>query len=351
MYYEWRPYVPVAQRRAQAAREMAKLRGKGGSVQPVAITGRAIAQTFWGRAWCTHLEHFSDYANRLPRGRTYVRNGSVCHLEIRRGEVLARVSGSELYKVKIGVRALPASSWTSIKERCTGQISSLLDLLQGRLSSGVMSVVTEPRTGLFPQPGEMDLDCSCPDWATMCKHVAAVLYGVGARLDQQPALLFQLRGVDHEELIAGEAVAAVAVAAATKVGRRRRLAEVDLAEVFGVEIEKETPVVVQAVEREAAPKSAARRRGRPTSRTKSAQQAPIMPETLTGLDIASLRKRLALNRTELGRLLGMSAATVAMWEKRDGTLNLRRRARTTLKSAWSLTAVQAREHLVAHHRR
>ncbi|MBI2837725.1 MAG: SWIM zinc finger family protein [Acidobacteria bacterium] len=319
---------------------MAKLRGKGESVQPVEITGRAIAQTFWGRSWCMHLEKFSDYANRLPRGRTYVRNRSVCHLEIRRGEVVARVSGSELYKVKIGVRALPAASWTSIKERCTGQIASLLDLLQGRLSAGVMSVVTEPRTGLFPQPGEMDLDCSCPDWATMCKHVAAVLYGVGARLDQQPALLFLLRGVDHEELIGGEAEAAVA--AATKVGRRRRLAEADLEDVFGVEIEKETPVVAPAVERETAKKSTPRR-GRTAASRGRTEPVPIMPATITGGDVASLRKRLALNRTELGRLLRMSAAAVGVWEKRDGTLNLRRRAREALKSAWSLTADQARQ--------
>jgi uncharacterized Zn finger protein/DNA-binding XRE family transcriptional regulator len=233
-YGGWAPYVPVAVRRAKAARKVEALRKKGAKIEPVEVEGRKIAHTFWGQAWCTHLEGFSDYANRLPRGRTYVRNGSVCHLGIEPGKVEALVCGSELYEVRVEIGRLASAQWAGVKERCAGQIGSLLDLLQGRLSRGVMAVVTDRAHGLFPLPGQMRFSCTCPDWASMCKHVAAVLYGVGARLDRSPELLFRLRGVDHGELVA---VGADAVAAATgRGGRRRRVAAGDLAGVFGIEL-------------------------------------------------------------------------------------------------------------------
>jgi uncharacterized Zn finger protein len=226
--------VPVAERRRKAAKKMEALRKKGVDVQPVTIDGRKIAKSFWGQSWCDHLESFSDYENRLPRGRSYVRNGSVCHLAMAKGRVEAKVSGSELYDVKVTIKTLPSAKWTSLKGRCSGEIGSLLELLQGRLSDRVMEVVTHREQGLFPLPGEMSFTCSCPDSARMCKHVAAVLYGVGARLDDKPELLFALRGVDHEELIAADAEKAVA--AATSRGKSKRLADSDLGEVFGIEL-------------------------------------------------------------------------------------------------------------------
>jgi uncharacterized Zn finger protein len=213
---------------------MEKLRKKGLNIQPVEIEGGKIARTFWGKAWCDHLESFSDYDNRLPRGRTYVRNGSVCHLDIAKGEVNAMVSGSELYKVRVSIKTLARKRWVDVKNRCAGQIGSLLELLQGRLSKNVMAVVTDRKKGLFPMPREISLRCNCPDWASMCKHVAAVLYGVGARLDESPELLFLLRGADHEELISTEVGVATA-AGATKSGRKR-IADDALADVFGIEM-------------------------------------------------------------------------------------------------------------------
>src|SRR5713226_5298345 len=202
-WYEWRPYVPVAERRRQAERKLRKLKKKGQSVSPVTIDGRTIAKSFWGKSWCTNLERYSDYANRLPRGRTYVRNGSVVDLQIAKGEVIAMVAGSELYKVKATIAPVKASRWRAICRDCAGQIDSLVELLQGRLAKGVMDRVCREGDGLFPSPTEIKLSCSCPDWADMCKHVAAALYGVGARLDQKPQLLFGLRGVDENELIVG----------------------------------------------------------------------------------------------------------------------------------------------------
>lgn len=230
----WRPYVPVAQRRAKAIRAMKKLRKKGANIQPVRVEGRQIARTFWGQAWCEHLEKFSDYENRLPRGRTYVRNGSVCHLDVQKGKIAAKVSGSELYDVDITIKILPKDKWNKVRTRCAGQVGSMLELLQGRLSTQVMSIVTDQDKGLFPLPKEIDLECSCPDWAGMCKHVAAVLYGIGARLDEKPELLFLLRGVDHQDLVSEES--AKAVVARTPSKKSRVLDKESLAEVFGIDL-------------------------------------------------------------------------------------------------------------------
>jgi uncharacterized Zn finger protein len=201
-WYEFRPYVPVAERRRRAQQKLKQLKKKQ-SVAPVTIDGRTIARSFWGKSWCDNLERYSDYANRLPRGRTYVRNGSVVDLQIAKGEVLAFVAGSELYKIKIGIAPVKPSHWKSICRDCAGSIDSLVELLQGRLAKGVMDRVCREGDGLFPSPDEITLSCSCPDWADMCKHVAAALYGVGARLDEKPQLLFVLRCVDEGDLLAG----------------------------------------------------------------------------------------------------------------------------------------------------
>src|SRR5215207_7534107 len=200
-YYDFKPYVPGAQRRAQAAREVAKRTKKGEAVAPVRIEGRAIASTFWGKAWCTNLEGYSDFANRLPRGRTYVRNGSVVDLKIEKGKIKALVSGSELYEIEIDIAALPKQQWAALKAQCAGKIGTLVELLQGKLSKAVMETVTDRQNGLFPKPKEIKMRCSCPDYAGMCKHIAATMYGVGNRLDSAPELLFKLRCVDHMELI------------------------------------------------------------------------------------------------------------------------------------------------------
>jgi uncharacterized Zn finger protein len=240
-YYGFKPYVSVAQRRCKAQIEMEKRRKKGLAVSPIVIAGRTIAKTFWGKAWCDNLESYSDFANRLPRGRTYVRNGSVVHLEIQPGNITAHVSGSELYKVEITISALPVSQWRSVKGQCSGQIGSLVELLQGRLSKSVMDVVTKREVGLFPKPSEIRMACSCPDWAGMCKHVAAVMYGVGARLDEKPDLLFVLRKVDHLELIAG-AVDSAPVAGPGRLHGKKTIAAGELTDVFGIEmVEEETP--------------------------------------------------------------------------------------------------------------
>jgi uncharacterized Zn finger protein len=239
--FGWRPYVPVAQRRERAAREMAKLAKKNGQgASPVRLEGRKIASTFWGKAWCDNLEAYSDFENRLPRGRSYVRNGSVVDLQISQGKVKARVSGSSLYTIEIKIKPLAAGLWKSIQTECAGKIDSLMELLQGKLSSSVMQIVTRRERGLFPTPKEIDLDCSCPDWADLCKHVAASLYGVGSRLDHSPELLFLLRGVDPADLIS-KVSAAEAVRQTAATDGAPALTDKELTDVFGIELASATP--------------------------------------------------------------------------------------------------------------
>jgi uncharacterized Zn finger protein len=232
----WAPYVPVAARRRKAEREMEKLRKKGALLSPVKIEGRQIVRTFWGKAWCENLESYRDYENRLPRGRTYVRNGSVVDLQIAPREITAMVSGSKIYKVKVSIGDVGPARWKALCADCSGGIDSLVELLQGRFSKGVMERLCRQDTGLFPRPSEIRFTCSCSDYASMCKHIAAVLYGVGARLDESPELLFRLRAVDETELLSdlGNALPDTRTTRDTA----QTLIDNDLAALFGLEMEE-----------------------------------------------------------------------------------------------------------------
>ena len=239
-WYSFKPYVSVAERRRIGEQTVRKFAKQGKTLSPVRPEGRKIATTFWGKAWCDNLEAYSDYANRLPRGRSYLTNGSVIDLQISAGKVKAMVQGSELYTIEIKIDALSPSRWAQFKKTAAGKVTNLLDLLQGKLSKEILADITAKGAGLFPSPKEIHLDCSCPDYADMCKHVAAVLYGVGTRLDSKPELFFTLRGVDGQELIsAASANAVVPLASKTKPSA---LAGADLSELFGVEIEDGTSV-------------------------------------------------------------------------------------------------------------
>ncbi len=265
MWNQWKPYVTVAERRRKAEREMQKLSKKGHPVSPVVIDGRTIARTFWGKAWCDNLEGYSDYANRLPRGRTYVRNGSVLDLQIAPGEVQALVSGSESYRVAVKVSVVPKARWTAICGDCAGGIDSLVELLQGRFSKGVMERICRQKTGLFPAPAEIRFSCSCPDWASMCKHVAAVLYGIGARLDDRPELLFRLRQVDEKDLIAK--AGSDLPLSKTRPSKEKVLADDGLSELFGLDM--------AALEDDRAPPAPAKpAKGHKTKAKRAAKKTP-----------------------------------------------------------------------------
>jgi uncharacterized Zn finger protein len=289
MSFYYNEYVPVAVRRAKALKKMEKLREGGENIQPIEpMKSRGlIAKSFWGKAWCRHLEKFSDYSNRLPRGRTYVRNGSVCHLEINQEEARAVVSGSEMYDLSIHIEPLCPEKWSNIKNACRGKIGSLIELLQGKISDEIMSVVTNRDEGLFPRPDEIRFNCNCPDWAEMCKHVAAAMYGIGVRLDTEPELLFKLRGVNHEELVSID-TAVAGITGGKRSRRRRRLQSEELENVFGVELETEAAAVFEP----------------------------------TGECIRALREKTGISQSAFAKKIRVSSPSIARWEKASGALNL-----------------------------
>jgi len=304
-YDGWPRYVSAAEKRQKAQKKIAKLVKSGAELDPVEIEGRTIARTFWGKGWCKHLESFSDYSNRLPRGRSYVSNGLVCHLAIEECHISAIVSGNRLYNVEIKITKLPAAKWAKLKKQCAGRIGTLLELLQGKLSNQLMAEVTDQQNGIFPLPGEIAFDCSCPDWADMCKHVAATLYGVGRRLDEKPELLFLLRGVDQDELITEgtkEAVNAEIAGEKSKKSTRRRVSADQLEDLFGIELNELT----------------------------QDHPSPVFSDTvITGKTVADLRKTLGLSQKEFASLLKVTAATVNNWEKKKGSLKLHEKNRKT----------------------
>jgi len=238
--FEFPEYVSVATRRARARAAAERIaRQHKRSLAPVSpIDGNKIVRTFWGKAWCDNLESYRDYEHRLPRGRSYVRHGAVIDLRIKAGKIAALVSGTSTYEVTVKIRSLPPKSWSQLAAECTGHIDSLVDLLRGTLPARVMELVTRKQGGLFPSPNQISFECSCPDAAEMCKHVAATLYGVGVRMDEKPELFFELRGVDHNELVGGAATAAPRLAAGSTTRSDRKILEgADLSALFGIELD------------------------------------------------------------------------------------------------------------------
>ena len=333
-WYNFGSFLSPAEKKAKAQKKLKALQAEGRVIEPLGQLSHRIkiATSFWGRAWCRHLESFSDYENRLPRGRTYVRNGSVLHLGIEQGSVSALVHGSELYELTIRIDPIDAKKWQATQARCRGKIGSLIELLQGTISDEIMAIVTDQNDGLFPHPREIHLNCNCPDWATMCKHVAAVLYGIGARLDTKPELLFRLRGVDHNELIAIDN--ATALDAPSRPSSRRTLAASSLGSVFGIDLEispaatvMETPAdfpVPAEPEKKTppAPKKSAAAGKKSSGSHKAATAKKTAPPTATGKTLGSLRSQLALGRTTFARKLGVSVATLTQWERTAGTLTM-----------------------------
>jgi uncharacterized Zn finger protein len=271
----WAPRKTAAARRTDAARAIHDAARRGRAMSPVAIVGRKIAQTFWGQAWCDNLERYRDFAYRLERGRSYVRSGSVIDLKIEAGKIAARVSGSTLYDVAIEIDRVQRDAWISIQRDCAGGVGSRIDLLAGKLSEAVMARLCADRTGLFPAPSAIRFTCSCPDYASMCKHVAAAMYGVGARLDRAPELLFTLRCVLLDDLLASAVTALPAAPAAARV-----LAASGLGALFGIELaDGAAPKPKPKPKRPAAAAAAAKTSRRPVAPAKKPARSTRKPAT------------------------------------------------------------------------
>ena len=230
-------YVTVADRKKQAEKLVQKLQKKGKIISPVIIEGRDIASSFWGKSWCQNLAKYSDYENRLPRGRSYAKNGSIIDLQVSSGVVEAQVNGSSLYDIKIKITPVVGKKWRDLCSQSAKSIGSVIELLQGKFSKAMMELFCDKNQGLFPTPKEIKMSCSCPDYAGMCKHIAATMYGIGARLDEKPEILFKLRGVDAIELIGA---ASASINTDKKSSKSKRIIEADdLSAVFGIDLGEE----------------------------------------------------------------------------------------------------------------
>jgi uncharacterized Zn finger protein len=208
-------------------------RGETMEVLTAPSGSKKLCTTFWGQAWCRNLEAYQVYDARLPRGRSCLRQGRVFNLDISAGRISALVAGADLYEASVHIQPLSPERWQEISSAATSRAPSMLDLLAGRLGDDLMQLLTNPEHGLFPNPKEIRFDCSCPDYADLCEHTAAALYGTGLKLDADPALLFTLRGVDPTALLA----TASSAAASTLPDTRGDLSDIDLSALFGIDLQ------------------------------------------------------------------------------------------------------------------
>lgn len=261
-YSEFPVYVSVDEKRAKAGKSLTKLKKKNPSVKPVVITGTAIASSWWGKAWNKNLEGYADYSNRIVRGRSYVRSGAVLDLQISPGEITALVQGSRSrpYSVVIEITGIAPAAWETLKKACAGKLDSLPELLAGKFPRTLGELYTERGKGLFPSPREIHFSCSCPDYAAMCKHVAAVLYGVSARLDTEPGLFFTLRQAAVADLVS-ETVRQKSqeLLDRAKKKSKRVLDESDLSALFGIQLEEKTGITAAPAAKPGKPAAARRK--------------------------------------------------------------------------------------------
>lgn len=337
----WYPrYVPVDEQRARTVSEIQELRARGVTVQPIELRGRTIARNFWGRRWCEHLESFSEYAARLAHGRAYVRNGSICHLAIDPGVVDAMVVGSTLYHVSIRIRRLESPAWAAIRRACAGRIGSVPELHEGLLPGDLAAVITDRDAGLFPQPGEIVPSCECGERATMCKHAAAVLSGIGSRLDDSPELLFRLRGVNEAELISTEPAPAGDRAAAlppeldmrngaTLNGTALTAPAADELAAFKSSSAESPNATDTATPPRRVKKTLTYRPPIPTAglphATPAAKEEEAVSFEPTGELVGELRERCGCSIAEFADLIQVTPTTVRRWETTPGPLNLHAR--------------------------
>jgi uncharacterized Zn finger protein len=276
-YWRYPRYVSVAEKKAKAARKLKQLRKKNPAIRPITLEGQAIAKTWWGKSWNLNLERYADYSNRIGRGRSYVRHDAVLDLQISAGQVKSLVQGSRAkpYTVTIKIKGITKEIWKNMKAACAGKLDSLPELLRGKFPKAIGEVFTAQGRGLFPSPQEIDFDCSCPDWAYMCKHVAATLYGIGTRLDDNAGLFFKLRKVKIDDLIQqtlkDQSYKLLEKAEKMSSGK---IAESDLSGMFGIDMEETIDLDLPAATKKASGAGKKSRKASKAAKTGSAGKKP-----------------------------------------------------------------------------
>ena len=276
-YWRYPRYVSVAEKRATAARKLNQLKKKNPDIQPIVIEGRAIAKTWWGKSWNLNLESYADYSNRIGRGRSYVRHGAVLDLQVSAGQVKSLVQGSRTtpYSVTIKIKGISKKIWQNMKAACAGKLDTLPELLNGKFPKALGEIFTAQGRGLFPSPREIGFDCSCPDWAYMCKHVAATLYGIGTRLDEDAGLFFKLRKAKIDDLIQQtlEDQSYKMLEKAEKMSSGK-IAESDLSGMFGIDMEEGLDLDFPKTDKKAAGSRKKPRKAAKAAKTKETGKKP-----------------------------------------------------------------------------
>ena len=314
-YSDFPAYVSVAEKRAKAEKSLAKLKKKDPSVKPVIIQGTTISSSWWGKSWNKNLEGYADYSNRIGRGRSYVRSGAVLDLQILPGEITALVQGSRAkpYSVNIKIAEIPTATWENLKKACAGKLDSLPELLAGKFPKALGELFTERGKGLFPSPRDISFFCSCPDYAVMCKHVAAALYGVSARLDTEPGLFFTLRNVKMEDLVT-EAVQSKSKELLSKASKKssRVMEDADLSAVFGIQFDDgfnsdPAPVPASKAKVSKLKKPAAQKKSKKSVSSTSLSTVDMVEEIIRsskeGVDVTELKFNTNLDVKEIRRII------------------------------------------------
>lgn len=314
-YYGFGEYVSVGEKKRRAERQIAKL-SKKRKIKPVTVAGRSLARTWWGKAWNKNLERYADFANRVGRGRSYLRHSCVIHLEVEPGKVTAIVNGSDLYNITIDIDPVDEKTWEEIRKICSGKLDSIADLVDGKFPKQLEELFMKKGSGLFPSPDEISFDCDCPDWASMCKHIAACLYGIGSRLDDDPTLLFVLRKIDPAELISqtiNKTTEDLLEKAENQGGRV--LADSDLGDVFGIDMDDLDSLEVPSLpapgkkassSRKSAKKSPAKKNATPKKSGKGSlldQVTAAVYSYKRGANVSQLVKKTGLSKTQVRNAL------------------------------------------------
>ncbi|MBU1055694.1 MAG: hypothetical protein KKC46_17990 [Proteobacteria bacterium] len=325
-------YVSVGEKKEKAQKQLKKLMAKNPNITPVVIEGSALATTWWGKSWNRNLERYADYSNRIGRGRSYVRIGAVLDIKINSGKVEAIVQGTRTkpYDVAIKIKEISPLIWNRIKAAASKQLDSLQDLLAGKFPKALGEIFMEKNNGLFPSPEEIEFECSCPDWASMCKHVAATLYAVGARLDKDPGLFFKLRQVEISDLISHvvkDRTNNLLLAAEKKT--ERVIEDSALEDLFGIDMETETVAEITSAYIPAKKKQASKPEKKPvvspkikktsnviqfpgkapvpvkkiTKESDSARILKIVKRAKDGVDIATLKRKTGIEDKKVRSIL------------------------------------------------
>ena len=308
-YWRFPRYVSVAEKKAKAARKLKKLKKNNPAIQPIVLESSAIAKTWWGKSWNLNLERYADYSNRIGRGRSYVRHGAVLDLQISAGQVKSLVQGSRTkpYTVTVKIKGITKRIWQNMKAACAGKLDSLPELLSGKFPKALGEVFTAQGRGLFPSPQEIGFDCSCPDWAYMCKHVAATLYGIGTRLDDDAGLFFKLRKVKIDDLIQQtlKDQSYKLLDKAAKMGTGK-IAESELSGMFGIDMEETMDLDLPETTKKAPAKTPVKKSAAKRKRAKltdTARILDIIKRSKRGLDVATLRQKTGFDEKKIRNVI------------------------------------------------